>query len=116
MPAKKSAAQDQHPLQWLLARGGEALGQAVQEVLARPGVSESVAHFATEAIKTKGKVDKNVETLLHALNLPTRADHEKLMRKLEHLQGSLVNLSIKLDRALAAQAATAPKAASEPEK
>lgn len=114
MPAKKTAATEQHPLQWLLARGGEAIGQAVQEVLARPGVSESVAHFATEAIKTKGKVDKNVEALLHALNLPTRADHEKLVRKIENLQGSLVNLNIKLDRALAAQPAAAAKPTSEP--
>jgi len=114
MPAKKRTTQDQHPLQWILARGGEALGQAVQDVLARPGVSESVAHFATEAMKTKGKVDKNVEALLHALNLPSRADHEKLVRKIETLQGSLVNLNIKLDRALAAQQAAPPKAPAEP--
>jgi len=117
MSAKKSASKDnsQHPIQWLLARGGEAVGQAVHEILSKPGVSESVASFATEALKTKGKVDKNVETLLHALNLPTRADHEKLMRKIEHLQGSLVNMNIKLDRALAAQAAP-PKPTADPEK
>lgn len=98
MTSKRTSAKDQTPLNWLLQRGAET----VQELLANPSVAESVARVATEALKTKGKVDKNVETLLHALNLPTRADHDKLLRKIEALQGSLVNLNIKLDRALAA--------------
>ncbi len=105
MPAKKKASETEevHPLQWLLERGGKALGQAVREFAAQPGVTEGVANLAREAVKTKGRVDKNVEQLLHALNLPSRADYDKLLRKIEHLQGSLVNLNIKLDRVLAAQ-------------
>lgn len=118
MPAKRTArtsTSDQrsretgsgeppHPIQWLIERGGEAVGAAAKEILSSPGVTEGMARVATEAVKTKGKVDKNVENLLHALNLPSRADYDKLMRKVETLQGSLVNLNIKLDRILAAQA------------
>jgi hypothetical protein len=55
-----------------------------------------------EAGKSKGRMDKNVEILLHFLNLPSRADYNKLLGKIEHLQGSLVNLNMKLDRLLAA--------------
>lgn len=55
------------------------------------------------AAKTKGRMDKNTETILHLLNLPSRADYNKLLLKIEHLQGSVVNLSMKLDRLLAAQ-------------
>jgi hypothetical protein len=121
MTARKKTTEhpDASPLQWLFERGGQALGQAVREFAAQPGVSEGVANLAREAVKTKGRVDKNVEQLLHALNLPSRADYDKLLRKMEHLQGSLVNLNIKLDRALAAQKAAAeptPKAAPEAEK
>jgi len=105
MSAKKKSSSEHHPLQWLLERGGEAVTQAIRDFAAQPGVSESVANFAQGAIKTKGRVDKNVEQVLHALNLPSRADYDKLLRKMEHLQGSLVNLNIKLDRALAAQQA-----------
>lgn len=115
MTAKKkssSANPEASPLQWLFERGGQALGQAIRELAAQPGVSEGLANLAHEAVKTKGRVDRNVEQLLHALNLPSRADHDKLLRKIEHLQGSLVNLNIKLDRALAAQ----QKAAAETEK
>jgi len=54
-----------------------------------------------EAGKTKGRMDKNVEILLHFLNLPSARLH-KLLGKLEHLQGGLVNLNMKLDRLLAA--------------
>jgi hypothetical protein len=35
------------------------------------------------------------------LNLPSKADYNRLLAKIESLQGSLVNLNIKLDRLLA---------------
>ena len=87
----------QRPLQWLFDIGEEA----VQELLQRRGLANGIAGLAQEAVRTKGKVDKNVEAVLHLLNLPSRADHEKLLMKIEHLQGSLVNLNMKLDRVLA---------------
>ena len=102
MPAKTS--QDpQNVLQWLFERGEETVGQLLEEVLGRPGVTDGLAKVAKRAAQTKGRVDKNVETLLHLLNLPSRADYDKLRTKIEHLQGSLVNLNMKLDRLLAAQ-------------
>lgn len=99
----KRSQHDPGSLQWILERGGEALRVALQDVLSRPGVAEGLADMATRAAKTKGHVDKNVETVLHLMNLPTRADLHKLQLKVEHLQGSLVNLNMKLDRLLAAQ-------------
>jgi hypothetical protein len=39
--------------------------------------------------------------MLQMLNLPTRADLARLQTKLEVIQGSLVNLSLKVDRLLA---------------
>jgi hypothetical protein len=41
--------------------------------------------------------------------LPSKSDYKKLATKIEALQGSLVNLSIKLDRILAAQKDAEPK-------
>jgi hypothetical protein len=52
---------------------------------------------------TKGRDDRNMQTVLGLLNLPSRADYRKLATKIEALQGSLVNLNIKLDRMLAEQ-------------
>jgi hypothetical protein len=99
----KTSHDQQNVLQWLLERGEETVGQVLEEVLGRPGVTDGLAQVVKRAAQTKGRVDKNVETLLHLLNLPSRADYNKLLVKMEHLQGSLVNLNMKLDRLLAAQ-------------
>jgi hypothetical protein len=90
-------------LQWLYERGEEAVSQVVEDLLQRRGVSDGLAKVAKRAAQTKGRMDKNVETMLHLLNLPSRADYHKLLVKVEHLQGSLVNLNMKLDRLLAAR-------------
>lgn len=101
MSAKRSKESSAPGLQWLLERGEETIGHVLHDLLGRPGVSDGLAKMAKGAVQTKGRVDKNVETLLHLLNLPSRADYQKLLVKIEHLQGSLVNLNMKLDRALA---------------
>ena len=99
----KSAKQPQNVVEWLFEQGGSTLGQVVEELLSRPGVSDGLAKMMRRAAKTKGQVDKNVETMLHLFNLPSRSDYDKLRLKIEHLQGSLVNLNMKLDRILASQ-------------
>jgi hypothetical protein len=54
-------------------------------------------------LETKGHIDRNMQTVLGLLNLPSRADVNKLATKLEVLQGSLTNLNLKVDKLLAAQ-------------
>jgi len=101
--AAKTSDGDTNVLQWLYERGEETMGQVVEELLGRREVRDRLAKVVQQAAKTKGRVDKNVETFLHLLNLPSRADYHKLLVKLEHLQGSLVNVNMKLDRLLAKQ-------------
>ena len=54
-----------------------------------------------KAIETKGRVDRNLQTVLALLNLPSRADVNRVVTKLETIQGTLVNLNLKVDRLLA---------------
>ena len=114
--AGKASRQESDLLNWLIDRGEEAVGRFVQEVVESPGFSDGVSRVIRGATQTKGKVDKNVETVLHLLNLPSRADYEKLLMKIEYLQGSLINLNMKLDRVLDAQAGakTSPRRSSKP--
>ncbi len=79
------------------------MNQMFEDLLGRGGVTEGLSNVIGRATKTKGRVDKNIELVLHLLNLPSRADYHKLLIKIEHLQGSLVNLNMKVDRLLAAQ-------------
>ena len=52
---------------------------------------------------TKVTLDRNVQTVLSLLNLPSRADLNRLLTKLEVIQGNLTNLSLKVDRLEAAR-------------
>jgi hypothetical protein len=103
MPAK-TAREPDGLLQWLLERGEETVGQALEELLGNRNVTDGLAKTVRRAAQTKGRIDRNMQTLLSLLNVPSRADYAKLLTKIEALQGSLVNLNIKLDRLLAASA------------
>lgn len=107
--SQERAPEPHNILQWLYERGEEAVAQAVEDLLRRGGLSDGLSKMIDRAAKTKGRMDKNVETMLHLVNLPSRADYHELLVKIEHLQGSLVNLNMKLDRLLAAQQKSSPK-------
>jgi hypothetical protein len=94
--------------QRLVGAGEERLGQFAEEMLSSPHVTEALAGALRKAAQTKGQVDRNMQAVLSALNLPTKADLTRVVNKVEALQGSLVNLNIKIDRLLAAQAAAKP--------
>ena len=84
--------------------GEENLARMTEEFLSNPAFSETMGKTLRNAAETKGKVDENIAVLLGLLNLPSKADYDRLLAKVETIQGSLVNLNIKLDRLLAAQA------------
>ena len=111
MAGKDSDPRKSNVLQWLYDRSEETVSQVVEDILGRKEVSRGVGNVAVSAAKTKGRLDRNLETLLHLLNVPSRTDYHKLLVKVEHLQGSVVNLSLKLDRLLASlEAPKKPKA------
>ena len=72
-----------------------------EDLLAGPGAQ--LGKTAERAAEAKKRVDENIQIVLSALNLPSRADYQRLSTKIDALQGSLVNVSMKLDRLLAAE-------------
>ncbi|MFM7144127.1 MAG: hypothetical protein ACKO2K_19665 [Alphaproteobacteria bacterium] len=91
--------------QRLLGVGEERVGAFVGELLSSPQVADAIGKALSGAARTKGTVDRNMQMVLSTLNVPTRQDLATLTAKVEALQGSLVNLNIKLDRLIAATAA-----------
>ena len=79
------------------------MARFAKEALSHPTVSGFMKQALRNASSTKGKIDKSMDTLLALLNLPSKEDYNRLLAKVETLQGSLVNLNIKLDRLLAEQ-------------
>jgi len=43
--------------------------------------------------RTKATLDKNLDTLLAMANIPSRGDYQKMKKKLDSLQGSVMSLS-----------------------
>jgi polyhydroxyalkanoate synthesis regulator phasin len=76
----------------------------VQELLRNKGARDRLGKTVGQAVHAKRRVDRNIQILLSLLNVPSRADYDRLLHKVEALQGSLVNLNMKLDRLLAAAA------------
>jgi len=95
------ARDDRTMLSWIFEMGETRLMQLAEELLSNPGMAETFAGALRRAARTKGQVDKNMQMLLGLLNVPSKADYNRLLSKIESVQGSLVNLNIKLDRMLA---------------
>lgn len=94
---------DRNLLQRLREMGEDQLNHVREELMSSTRFAEFVGSALQQAMATKGRVDRNMQTILSLLNLPSKADYKKLSTKIEALQGSLVNLNIKLDRILAQQ-------------
>ena len=88
----------------LYEEGGTRVNKALEELLKNPAVTDRLGKTVGRAADAKRQIDRNMQLLLSLLNLPSRADYSRLLAKIETLQGSLVNLNMKVDRVLAHQA------------
>ena len=83
--------------------GEENLSRFAEEVISNPAFSDTMDQTLRNAAETKGRVDQNIASLLGLLNLPSKADYDELLAKVETVQGTLVNINMKLDRLVAGQ-------------
>ena len=79
----------------------EQAARFAKEVASHPSFASMLEKTLHNAMEAKGKIDKNVNQLLSLLNVPSKSDYNKLLTKIEMVQGSLVNLNIKVDRLIA---------------
>ena len=115
MPSKPSPrSQAQSVLANLVDRGEEVISVFAEELGRNPKVRAQLGKTLERAVDAKRAVDKNMQTVLSLLNVPSRADFHRVMTKIEALQGSIVNLSMKVDRLVAAQEAKPHHAAPPP--
>ncbi|MSQ46792.1 MAG: hypothetical protein EXR78_00150 [Deltaproteobacteria bacterium] len=87
----------------LYEAGEEGFNRFLTELLSNPTVTEVAKKALKNAAATKGKIGRGVDSFLFLFNLPSKDDYNKLLAKLETVQGNLVNVNMKLDRLLAEQ-------------
>lgn len=87
---------------WLYGLGVAGMSAFARTLFGSASFAGAVSSGARRVAEARGYVDRGVNGLLGLLSLPSKADHNRLLAKVEVLQGSLVNLNIKMDRLLAA--------------
>jgi hypothetical protein len=97
----RERAEDELILRRLWEFGEGQMARLAEELLSNPCLATAFSQVLTRAFEAKARMDRSVQTMLALLNLPSRADVNRLLTKLEAMQGSLVNLNLKVDRLLA---------------
>ena len=83
--------------------GGRGLLRLFNVLFASGNSRDAIPAGPRRATGTSGMVERSLNWVLSILNLPSKADYNRLLSKVEVLQGSLMNLNIKVDRLLAAR-------------
>src|ERR1700693_6068572 len=85
----------------LRAMGEEGLSSFFSEVMSNDRLRGGFGKAGQRFMENKQSFDRNVETVLDFVNIPTKKDVRDLKQRLDHLSSQLLNLNIKLDRILA---------------
>jgi hypothetical protein len=87
----------------------EGVASFFKEVMANEGLRRTLGRAGESFFSNKQSFDRNIETILDFVSIPSKRDVRELKARLDHLNGQLVNLSIKIDRMLAeSQTKSAP--------
>jgi polyhydroxyalkanoate synthesis regulator phasin len=79
----------------------EGVASFFKEVMANEGLRRTLGRAGESFFSNKQSFDRNIETILDFVSIPSKRDVRELKARLDHLNGQLVNLSIKIDRMLA---------------
>jgi polyhydroxyalkanoate synthesis regulator phasin len=85
----------------LRAMGEEGISSFFNEVMSNDRLRGGFGRAGERFMANKQAFDRNVETVLDFVNIPTKKDVRDLKQRLDHLSSQLLNLNIKLDRILA---------------
>lgn len=88
MAKTETARLDQYVLRWMTDMGDRLGAERVGDALS--GAILGVA-------RTKAVVDRNVSSLLSLANIPSRAEYQRMMTRVEVLQNRVIDLNRRLD-------------------
>jgi polyhydroxyalkanoate synthesis regulator phasin len=94
----------------------EGAASFFSEVMSNAALRRALGRAGERFIDNKGRFDRSVETLLDFVNVPSKRDIRELKARLDHLNGQLLNLNIKLDRMMREPKAPRPRPKRPPKK
>jgi polyhydroxyalkanoate synthesis regulator phasin len=81
---------------------GEGLTSVVNELMSNDKLRKRLGQAGERMMANKHVFDRNVETVLDFMNIPSKRDVRDLKSRLDTLSSQFVNLSMKVDRMLEA--------------
>jgi len=79
----------------------EGISSFFSEVMANEALRRRIGRAGESLLTNKGTFDRNIETVLDFVNVPSKRDFRDLKTRLDHLNVQLTNLNMKIDRMLA---------------
>lgn len=92
----------------------EGIATFFNEVMGNDRLRHGLGRAGERFMANKQIFDRNIETVLDFVNIPSKKDVRDLKARLDHLSSQLLNLNIKLDRILAKEEGQRPKAPRKP--
>src|ERR1700746_2915412 len=87
----------------------EGIWSFLNELMANEAWRRRLGRAGERFLANKQSFDRNVETILDFVNIPSKRDVREIKARLDHLNRQLFNLSMKLDRMLAQREGPASK-------
>jgi len=81
----------------------EGLASIFSEAMSNERMRKSLGRAGERFMANKQSFDRNIDSVLDFINIPSKRDVRDLKARIDHLGSQLLNLSIKLDRLLAAK-------------
>jgi polyhydroxyalkanoate synthesis regulator phasin len=85
----------------LRALSEDGIASFFNEVIANDSLRRQLGRAGERLTSNKHVFDRNVETVLDFVNLPSKRDIRELKSRIDHLNSQFTNLSLKVDRLLA---------------
>lgn len=83
----------------------EGITSFFNEVMSNERLRQGLARAGERFMDNKRAFDRNVETVLDFVNIPSKKDVRELKSRIDHISSQILNLNIKVDRALAKEGA-----------
>ncbi|HKC58999.1 MAG TPA: hypothetical protein VKB92_02855 [Myxococcales bacterium] len=87
---------DNPVLKKMIATGEERVGKIATQLLSNEKLMGALQKTVSAALEAKGLVERNVQSVLSTMNIPTAGDVQRLQGKIEELERVFEGLSAKI--------------------
>ena len=99
---------DNPVLKRMIATGEERVGKLATHLLANEKLMGALQKTVSAALEAKGLVERNVQTVLSTMNIPTTVDVQRLQGKIDELERVFEGLSAKITELQQREASAPP--------